>query len=52
MSPLHEPTTEPSRFEKLLREIVVDETGGSEPDKRVVEQIREILCAYGLDVGD
>lgn len=49
MPPSPEPTTDLSRFTTLLRKIVVDETG-SEPAERVVEQIREILSADGLDV--
>ena len=49
MPPSPEPTTDLSRFTTLLRKIVVDETG-SEPAERVVEQIREILSANGLDV--
>ena len=51
MPPSYEPTTEPSRFETLLRKIVLDETG-SEPEERVVEQIREILFADGLNDDD
>ena len=45
------PSFEPSRFETLLRKIVLDETG-SEPEERVVEQVREILLADGLSVDD